>query len=1025
MPFVCRIKPITNEDIYPVAHDDTCFVTSEKGQSGWMPKYEQYAKQLIEYEQTKLGFTSSNTKEPAKPSLMKVMLFDLGNYKLLLAVLFSILSVGFQICQPSMMKEVLKAVAIKGAYSQLPPELGMVAKFPYVHAIILMIAPFLNAIFDTLSNRLIYHFSSNLRSGLAGLMYQKTLLLNITAQSNIDTGRLLSLLSSDTNQIAMMFPMFFYLVVLPLQIFIPFGFVCYNWGVSSLLAFGVMILSMPLQLVISIFLIKALRGYLAHNDERNKVTNETLQGMRVVKLSGLESIFLNRVEIVRAKQLKDVFLFTLSLQLMLSIMRATPIFVNASSMTVYIVTKDIPQLMFPVDVMSSVGMLTMFIQAAGMVMISQARVRDFLILPELKIIPNVAPDSEQIDVEIKNASFRWGDPPEIPLSANEKAELENEAKQRQKEAAKEEIRKLKELKENSKKGNFNYHNYPRFPNHYNFHNYHNYLNFPNWRQLIQLPQIQLSCLTKLKPPTLKNINLGSLTMVIGSVGSGKSSIGAALIGDIEKIEGEIRIRGQIAYCPQTAWINNNTVRGNITFGSEFNQKKYDEVVHVCALETDFKTLAAGDQTAIGEKGVNLSGGQKARIQLARSLMPIFLFDECINGRLKGKTILLMTNQLQFINRADKIVLMKDGCIQAQGTCDQLNQQGINFDEFIIKGNKKAMKKEQKKLERQMTRGTLHMTKEATLSKLATLKRDGTLSRINSQAKIGTLTRTGTLSRMRSSAQLIQQSTSVLNLATIEPPSSSLTASQLANEAAIELESDQKQNNQAATQIMTEEEQETGGVPLSSYMAYILSLVPWWGIVPFFGLTALAEGLSVFASWWMGIIGSAERIGSVSYYWKLGLYAIYGGACLIFFIIRTIISAYSVQRSNRLIHSKLLSHVMNAPSSFFDTTPLGRILNRFTGDISITDQTLFMLFTMVLNLWLGLIGQIIIICIDTVWFLFIGIPTLVVFYIVQSIYGRASRNLQRLEAISRSPVLSHFSETVTGAGLSTISISFRR
>ncbi|KAA6401150.1 MAG: hypothetical protein EZS28_003326 [Streblomastix strix] len=452
MPFVCRIKPVTNDDIYPAAHDDRCDYTTELADAGWIPSYQVYIPKLAEYEQKKLDFPDTNPKEPPKPSLFKVMLFDLGSFKLLLAIISLLLSVGFQQCMPSMMKEVLKAVMIKGMAAQmnpmLPPDQQIVAKFPYVHAIILMLAPFMNAIFDTLSQRLIYHFSSQLRSGLAGLMYKKTLLLNITAQSNIDTGRLLSLLSSDTNQIATMSPQLFYLISLPFEIFIPFGFVCYDWGASSLLAFAVIIVSIPLQLFISFILVGALGKYLVHNDERNKVTNETLQGMRVVKLS------------------------------------ATPTFVNAAAMTVYITSKNIPQEDFPVNVMSSIGyinkliiliefidilyysiihqfifltMMTMpfnwlslYIQAAGMVTISQARVRDFLILPELKIIPNVAPDSEQFDVEIRNAQFRWGDPPEIPLSKDEKIEIENEAKLRLKEAQKEEARKLKEEKEREK-----------------------------------------------------------------------------------------------------------------------------------------------------------------------------------------------------------------------------------------------------------------------------------------------------------------------------------------------------------------------------------------------------------------------------------------------------------------------------------------------------------------------------------------------------------------------------------------------
>ncbi|KAA6400676.1 MAG: putative ABC transporter [Streblomastix strix] len=173
-------------------------------------------------------------------------------------------------------------------------------------------------------------------------------------------------------------------------------------------------------------------------------------------------------------------------------------------------------------------------------------------------------------------------------------------------------------------------------------------------------------------------------MIIGVVGSRKSSIGVALIGDIDKQGGSNHVDGTIAYCPQTAWINNSTVSGNITFGSTFQEDKYKKVVRVC--------------------------GQRARIQLAKAVYsdrdiyilddPLsavdahvgrFLLEECIDGELKGKTRLLMTNQLQFIVRADNIILLSKGLIAAQGTSKQLKEQGINFDEFIIKSTNKDKK----------------------------------------------------------------------------------------------------------------------------------------------------------------------------------------------------------------------------------------------------------------------------------------------------------------------------------------------
>ncbi|KAA6384714.1 MAG: ABC transporter: Multidrug resistance-associated protein, ATP binding protein, partial [Streblomastix strix] len=786
---------------------------------------------------------------------------------------------------------------------------------------------------------------------------------------------------------------------------------------------------LPFQAIVLPLMMSSIIGYFNHNDIRNKITNETLQGMRVVKLSGLEKVFEQRIKDAREVQLVDVFYFTLAMQILMAITRSTPQIVNVATMAVYIATHDVPQEQFPVLVMPTMGfismmmmpmsMLTMIAQAASTVFVSVGRIREFLLIPELKVDPQVAPYNKDLAVELGQCSFVWGDPPEIPLEDKEKKEILKEAEKRKKEAEKE-AAKLKDEEKMKKKigqqrmenidsGNsdqnertsknaeisqidkvFNETGINKQSN--SNSDSENEANRKKPQKQANIspspspspfqtpsqshsPELEYSPSSnkteiysgkKMKQPTLKDISFklpkGSLTMVIGAVGSGKSSIGAAIIGDIEKQSGTVCIDGTIAYCAQTAWINNNTVRGNITFGNKYIEDKYNEVVHVCALEPDFQTLAAGDMTAIGEKGVNLSGGQKARIQLARAVYsdrdiyilddPLsavdahvgrFLLEECIDGKLKGKTRLLMTNQLQYIDRADNIILLNKGRIVAQGTSSQLKEQGINFDEFIIKSLKKDKKQKLQNKEKEV--------KDQTINK-------------------------------------------------------------------DELKVDNKEA-QAAKQILTEEEQETGSVSWGSYLSYALQLVPIWAVVPFLLLTITAVGIVIYQSWFMGIISEPDKYSRISYHWKIGVYAFFCLGQLIFYLTRGFISAFAVKRSNKLIHHELLEHVMNAPSQFFDTTPMGRILNRFTGDITLTDQNLYVNFLYVISMWIMLAGQIIIIAIDTVWFLIIGLPALLLFFMLMLLYGRATRNLHRLEAISRSPVLSHFSETFSGAGLSTI------
>ncbi|KAA6352883.1 MAG: hypothetical protein EZS28_051590, partial [Streblomastix strix] len=175
---------------------------------------------------------------------------------------------------------------------------------------------FLRTFFDALASRYFIHFASKTRSSLAGLIYKKIFSLNISSQSNVDSGRLISLISADIYQMSQTIPQVFQAFITPLQIIVPFIFVCYYWGVCSLIFFGVMIVVLSFQMVFSIFFMKAIKNYLNHNDERNRITNETILGMRAVKMSGLEKIFIDRIEQAREKQVQDIFAKAFWIQVM-------------------------------------------------------------------------------------------------------------------------------------------------------------------------------------------------------------------------------------------------------------------------------------------------------------------------------------------------------------------------------------------------------------------------------------------------------------------------------------------------------------------------------------------------------------------------------------------------------------------------------------------------------------------------------------------------------------------------------------
>ncbi|PPS08136.1 hypothetical protein GOBAR_AA12505 [Gossypium barbadense] len=229
------------------------------------------------------------------------------------------------------------------------------------------------------------------------------------------------------------------------------------------------------------------------------------------------------------------------------------------------------------------------------------------------------------------------------------------------------------------------------------------LRFP----LFMLPNV----ITQAERPTLSNINLdipvGSLVAVVGSTGEGKTSLISAMLGELPPIsEASVVIRGKVAYVPQVSWIFNATVRDNILFGSSFESARYEKALDVTALRHDLELLPGGDLTEIGERGVNISGGQKQRVSMARAVYSnsdvyIFddplsaldahvarqVFDKCVKGELRGKTRVLVTNQLHFLSQVDRIILVHEGMVKEEGTFENLSNNGVLFQKLMENAGK--------------------------------------------------------------------------------------------------------------------------------------------------------------------------------------------------------------------------------------------------------------------------------------------------------------------------------------------------
>lgn len=243
---------------------------------------------------------------------------------------------------------------------------------------------------------------------------------------------------------------------------------------------------------------------------------------------------------------------------------------------------------------------------------------------------------------------------------------------------------------------------------------------------IKLDKIRAKWMGEAKEDTLKDINISingdKLVAVIGPVGSGKSSIFNVILKEFPISSGNLDVEGRISFSSQEPWLFSGSVRQNILFGDEYDESRYKDVIKVCALESDLAILPYGDRTMVGERGKALSGGQKARVNLARCIYkeadvyllddPLSavdakvgkqLYEDCIEKYLRGKIRILITHQLQYLKNADNIIILKDGAVEKQGTFAELQKSGLDFAKLLEEFNSAEEDDNEKKLKlRQMS-----------------------------------------------------------------------------------------------------------------------------------------------------------------------------------------------------------------------------------------------------------------------------------------------------------------------------------
>ncbi|KAF3708249.1 Canalicular multispecific organic anion transporter 1 [Channa argus] len=511
-------------------------------------------------------------------------------------------------------------------------------------------------------------------------------------------------------------------------------------------------------------------------------------------------------------------------------------------------------------------------------------------------------------------------------------------------------------------------------------------------------------------PLLKNVSLdikpGRLVAVVGAVGAGKSSLISALLGEMHSTKGFINIQGSLAYVPQQAWIQNATLRDNILFGCPNEESRLQQVIEACALAPDLELLPGGDLTEIGEKGINLSGGQKQRVSLARaaySQADIYLLDDPLsavdshvgkhlfdkvigpNGVLKDKTRILVTHGVSFLPYVDEIVVLVNGCVSEIGSYNSLRESRGAFSEFLDTYAKEQTNQTLSESDRcqetidvelipEGDDNTLDSPLEDTVS--VTLMRENSIRRSKRQGSV----------RLRKNCSLKK--------------------------------SERVDESNKGQRLIEKEAMETGQVKFSVYLQYLRAM--GWGyaimvFVVYFIQNAAFIGQNLWLSEWTN--------DAVVYYnktypaWKrdmrVGVFGALGVAQGLFVFFGTLIMANAAITASRILHSRLINNILRVPMVFFDTTPIGRVVNRFAKDIFTVDETIPQSFRSLLMCLLGVLGTLFVICLATPFFTIIIIPLAFIYYFVQRIYVATSRQLRRLDSVSRSPIYSHFGETVSG------------
>eukprot|EP00943_MAST-04B_sp_MAST-4B-sp1_P001402 g1402.t1 len=803
----------------------------------------------------------------------------------------------------------------------------------WLYAFGILLVQILEAVVEATSNRLSTHMTARIRNAVATKVFRKSLVLGNKAKSDTGTGKIVQLMAMDAEQIGNSIWVMPQLLEVPILITTCLAFVYNLVGPSALVALVIIMVAGPANYRGTNLFLKVRTKKVAEGDKRIKLTNEALGGIRILKYFDWRKAFQKKIGSIRSVELGLLW----KVRLILCIFVLIPIswlpmimpilvlvFASLNGVTIT-ASKAFAVIAYFDRIRWVIIIIPWFFTQLTSTQVSLRRVMNFIALKNVEGAKKdlVKPGEDEgkstgLSILFKNASYRWD--------------------------------------ESSDK------------------------------------------------PVLKGLNLsiekGELVAVVGAVASGKTSLLMSLLGEMvsDQNGGFSTRNGSIAYVSQQPWVMNKTLKENILMSKPFENAKYKMIINNCALQPDLDAIQGGDEAEIGERGINLSGGQKARVGFARAVyqdrdiyllddplsavdahVGLHIFEKCILGSLKSKTVLLVTNALQYIRFCDRIIVLEGGKIVENGTYDEL-----------------------------LAKGTVDIIKSAELQRSNSFDVSG-----EENEKTGL---TDALSGIEINVENGSKST------------------------------DKKSGEKAATrkqigQLMTEEKRDVGDIKWSRYNFYLSKVGPL--ISTIFALSLLIwrlsdlSGLFIISEWSEATLAACETqkldrgrlinsTDSLSYAFECEIdsstnekfiYFYIGSSvlALVFIVVTNLVHAVGNIRASNVIHSELMESVLRAPTEFFDTTPLGRILSRFSSDIERTDFMVANGLKDVMRTVLLLTINILVITVSTNGIvLLVMIPIAIIYRKIGQYFRSTKTEVQRLESNSKSDVLANFTETLNGA-----------